>query len=200
MARFAALPTWWIRGEPGLVAFEGGEKAGTSIASLKLMMALATLADFHTKQTKSSVSDLEKITGLSRPMVLRGIAQLEELEILGVDREGHVNVYELVVPKSDQGWAKLPYDRVRLRLPEFLNRGVVPLGALKVYLALAMLRPNGSAEIALSHEKLRAYTGLQKRNIRPALDILFSHSLIRLDKIEADNPKGRHNIYTLLGL
>lgn len=198
MARFSALPTWWVR-ELTMGAFLGGGQAGTSIAALKVLMAISSLMDFYSRKAKSSFSDLEKLTGLSRPMVLKGISVLEGLAIVVVDRTGHVNQYELTVKEDDRAWAKLPTDRVRLRMPELSNRGIVPLAALKIYLMLVALRPNTSTSLSISHENLRNYTGVQKKHIRPALDILYSHSLIRLSLVE-ENSKGRHNLYTLQGI
>lgn len=203
MPRFSALPTWWVR-EHGLdELFIGGNQAGKSIAALKMLMALSTLVNFHTMKAKNSYSDLERLTGLSRPMALTGIALLEEHDIVRVNRKGHVNEYRLTRSEEDIGWAKLPYDRVRSQLAELSNRGAVPLAAMKIYLLLLAMRPNQSSSLAIGHEKLRDMTGTQKRHIRPALDILYSHALIRLTRnedIEGGTLKGRHNIYTLLGI
>lgn len=198
MARFSALPTWWVR-ELGMSAFLGGSQAGESIAALKVLMAISVLMNFHTRKAKNSCTDLEKLTGLSRPMVLKGIGVLEGLGVVDVNRDAYVNEYELTANEDDRGWAKLPYDRIRSRLPELSNRGVVPLAALKIYLVLVALRPNTSQSLSISHEKLRDYTGVQKKHIRPALDILYSHSLIRLSLVD-ENAKGRHNLYTLQGI
>lgn len=202
MARWSALPTWWIRQE-GFGAFIGGNQAGKSIAAIKVMLALSLLANFHSKKTKNSLSDLETLTGLSRPMVISGIADLEDKGLLKVDRSGHVNEYELVVPGNDRNWGKLPYDTLRRHLPEIANRGAITLAALKIYLLLASWRPNQSLSIAIGHEKIREETGIQTRHVRPALDILLNHTLIRLsvsDGVTPGEPKGRHNVYTLLGL
>lgn len=200
MPRFSKLPTWWVR-DPGLTTFIGGAQAGESIAALKVLIAISTLMDFYTCRARNSFSDLEKLTGLSRPMVQRGIERLEAGCIARVDREGHINEYELISSAGkDSGWAKIPYERIRKHLAELPNRGVVPLAALKSYVLLASLRPNDSPSLALSHEKMREMTGVQKRHIRPGLDVLFSHTLIRLHESDAETPQGRHNVYTLLGL
>lgn len=202
MARWSALQTWWVR-QQGFGVFTGGGQAGKSIAAAKVMIALSLLANFHTHKAKNSLSDLEILTGLSRPMVIAGIADLEEKGLLTVDRSGHVNEYELVAPGDDRNWGKLPYDTLRRHLPEITNRGAITLAALKVYLLLVAWRPNHSLSIAISHEKIREETGIQTRHVRPALDILINHSLIRLsvsDGVTPGEPKGRHNVYTLLGL
>lgn len=202
MAKWSALPTWWTR-DPGLVTFKAVDQAGQSIAAIKVVMAVALLANFNTHKTRSSLSDLEELTGLSRPMVLKGVASLEARNILQVNRVGHINEYELWLPENDGNWGKLPYERLRKQLSGISNRGAVPLAALKIYLILISLRPNQSLTIALSHEKIRMYTGIQTRHVRAALDVLLNHSLIRITISEGENPtelEGRHNVYTLLGL
>lgn len=202
MARFSAVPTWWTR-SLGLETFVGGGHAGESISALKVLLAIALMANFHSRRARNSFSDIEKLTGLSRPMVQKGVELLERLEIVAVDRSGHVNEYQMTVQSNDLGWAKLPYERLRTHLPELMNRGVVPLAALKIYLLIISLRPNGSVSMAIGHEKLRDMTGIQKRHVRPALDILYSHTLLRLTLSEGGEPgesKARHNVYTVLGL
>ncbi|MFT7404893.1 hypothetical protein [Zhongshania sp.] len=205
MAKWSALRTWWVRdNELGLKAFTGGHQAGTSLASLKVLMALSLLADFHLRTARNSVSDLEKITGLSRPMVLAGITDLESKGIISVGRSSYVNEYLLKESASDVKWAKLPYERLRKRLPDISNRGAVVLAALKIYILLASYRPNASVSLSFSHQKIRDLTGIQTKHVRPALDVLLNHTLIRLtvddSNVSSENYKGKHNVYTLLGL
>lgn len=199
--RFSKCPTWWLRvpSFPGS-DFKAGKFAGTSIASLKCVMAISSKIDFSSCKAKLSFSDLEGLTGLSRPMVSKGIAIVEALEIVRVDRSGHGNEYELTVTDDDKYWAKLPTDKMAAQLPLILNRGAVSLAALKIYMQLVALRPNDSDTVALTHEKMRELTGVQKTHIRPALDVLINHSLIRLNQVTSAESKFFHNQYTLLGL
>lgn len=201
-ARWSALPTWWIR-QKRLGDFTGGNQAGRSISAVKVLFALSLLADFRTRKVKCSLSDLETLTGLSRPMVITGTSALEKMGVVMVDRSGHVNVYELLVTDEDSNWGKLPYELLRKHLPEIVNRGAITLAALKIYILLVSWRPNQSLSLAISHDKIREETGIQTRHVRPALDVLLNHALIRLSVSEGVTPgelKGRHNVYTLLGL
>lgn len=198
-SKFSAFPNWWVR-QLGLKTFAGGGQAGVSIAALKVQMALSLLMHFQTRKAKASLTDLETLTGLSRPMVLKGIARLEELQLLTVNRDPYINEYELRVTPTDDRWCKLPYELLRKRLPELSNRGHIPLAALKIYLTLATMRPNDSAKIALGHDKLRDYTGIQKGHVRAALDILYSHNLLHVESVEDQKTKTRFNVYQLLGL
>lgn len=202
MAKWGALRSWWIRDEEGqgLRSFTGS-KAGTSIAALKVLAAVSILADFHTRKVRISQSDLEVVTGLSHPMIIAGVRDLEDKGVLRVDRGGHINEYEIVVEGGDENFGKLPEGLLRKRLPEMANRGAIPLAALKVYFLLATERPNESPSLAMGHDRIRAKTGIQAKHVRPALDILINHGLVRVDLHEGTTGfKGRHNTYTLLGI
>lgn len=198
--RFCKCPTWWIRIEEktGLKKFVGGTSAGTSIAALKCILALSTSIDFSSRKAKLSLSDLEKLTGLSRPKVIEGLKFLTELLIIKVDKTSHVHEYELTEAPQDGNWAKIPYERIRKHLSEIPNRGVIPLTALKIYLLLVSIRPNKSDSVPIGYDTLVAYLGVQRSHIRPALDILYSHTLIRITL--SDESKERHNVYTISGL
>jgi len=195
--RFSKCPTWWVR-QKGMIDFLGGQSSGTSIAALKCLIAISTAIDFWTRKTQLSLSDLETLTGLSRPMVGKGIKRLVELGIVVVDNSRYINEYELTESPKDNRWAKLPFDRIRKHLPEIPNRGVVPLTALKIYLLLVAIRPNDTDTFAIGYDKLRDFLGVQRAQIRSALDILYSHTLIRI--AQSDESKERHNLYTVLGL
>lgn len=198
--RFSKCPTWWVRdGELGLKKFVGGKNTGTSISALKCILAISTCIDFSSRKAKLSISDLETLTGLSRPMVIRGLKELGELGIVEVDKTAHVHEYELTESAKDEGWGKIPYERMRKQLPEILNRGAVPMTALKIYLLLISLRPNGSESISIGYDTLLKYLGCQRAHIRPALDILYSHTLVRIT-LEGTEARERHNVYTILGL
>lgn len=202
MTRWSAVPTWWVR-DPGTSVFTGGKQTGTSIAALKTLIAVSLMADFYTRKARNSLTDLETLTGLSRPMVLAGIKELEEKKVVRVDRSNHVSEYEMTIKDSDTNWGKLPHDLLRKHLPEITNRGAVTLAALKIYFLLVAFRPNNSLSLSMSHENIRGETGIQTKHVRSGIDVLINHSLVRLsvsEGIEPGEPQGRHNVYTLLGL
>ncbi len=205
MARWGALRTWWIRNpDIGLKAFPGGSQAGESIAAIKVLLGLSLLANFYSRRAENSISDIEQITGLSRPMVVKGITSLEKKGMLSVSRGGYRNEYEILDAADDEKWAKVPYELLRKNLPDTSNRGAVVLAALKIYLLLAAYRPNKSASLSFSHEKIRSLTGIQTRHVRRGIDVLLNHGLIKLSVQEgvggSENYDGRHNVYTLLGI
>lgn len=202
MSGFQKLPTWWFR-EEKLKNFIGGQQAGESIASLKVLITIALHIDYHTLEAEVSFSTFEDITGLSRPMINRGVKKLELEKIVKVDRSGNTNRYILDSESTDTRWAKMPLDLVKRKLRLIQNRGVPALGALKIYLSLLALRDNSTDQVKVSYEKIRNWTGLQATHIRPSLDILFNHSIIHIQKSEeldfdADD-RSSHNIYRVMG-
>jgi|SRR5690554_1348892 len=203
MARYfqwSALPTGRLR-EVGIKSFPGGAQTGRSIAALKVLLGIALLADFKSRKIQTSLSDLEALTGLSRPMVIRGTEFLEDEGFIAVKR-AHTNEYELLCPENDPYWAKLPTDLLRKNLSELPNRGMAVLAALKTYVLLISLRPNTSNEIAVTHKRIREETGIQPLHVRRALDVLFNHALISVSLSNGDGheKKWRHNSFTLLGI
>lgn len=202
MNGFRKLPTWWFR-EEKLKCFQGGLKAGESIAALKVLISISLHADFHTREADISFSSLEEITGLSRPMVIKGVKKLEEEKIVHIDRTGNTNRYTMNITHNDAKWAKVPFNLVKNKLRHISNRGIPALGALKIYISLLALRDNHTPQVKISYEKIRSWTGLQSSHIRPSLDILFNHSIIHIQKSEEldfeNDDKTAHNIYKIMG-
>jgi len=194
---FGSFYTQWVR-QDGLKSFHGGSSAGRSIAALKCFIALAISVHFTTRKVKLSLAGFEELTGLSKPMVIRGIEALEQAGVVSVVRGSHTNEYTLNHDYHEEHWAKLPVSRLRKHLKEIPNRGLIPLTALKIYLVLATVRQRNSIEANIGYDKLREKTGVQRFQIRSALDILLNHSLIRVMQVEADAKT--FNTYALLGL
>lgn len=202
MSGFRKLPTWWARDEQGLKRFRGGSSAGASIAALKCLLAITLMSDYSTQKARVSYSGLMDLTGLSRPMIPGAINKLESEGMIEVHRKAYINVYQLLATTKDYYWAKVPYDKVRRTLGEIPNKGEVPLAALKIYIQLLANRWNNTREVEISYDKLRDYIGIQKHRIRPGLDILFSHTLLHVKKVEGieQGSSGQaHNVYTVLG-
>lgn len=196
--KFSKCPSWWAR-EELLPDFLGGKHAGKSIAALKCLLGLSLGIDFWSRKVKLSLSDLETTTGLSRPMVIRGLRSLEGFGVISVGKQSHVHEYELTVRKGDDHWAKVPFERMKKQLPTLPNRGSIPLTALKIYLLLIAIRPNESMTVSIGYDLIEKYLGCQRAHIRPALDILYTHMLIRIS-LEGEEKQRRHNVYEILGL
>lgn len=178
-ARFGSFPSWWIRDGVLRGGFIAGPKTGEHIAALKVMLALAMIADFRTREASVSLSDLESLTGLSRPMVVRGIKVCRAHMLLDVI-EGYKNTYVMSFSPTDKQWAKVPIAYLKKELKGIPNRGAVVLSALKIYLQLLTDRPNDSDEMYMTHETIVTKVAVQTRNVKPALDVLFNHLLISI--------------------
>lgn len=198
--RFSKLPTWWIRSGFLRQIFRGGSDTGKSIAALKCVIAISTVIDFRSRRGRISITELESFTGLSRPMVHRGLTFLESGGVLKIDREGHANEYELIEPGDDPYWAKLPVDRLKRNVSTIPNRGMVPLSALKIYLLLLSNRPNDSVHVKFSYDSFCEHLGIQRAHIRSALDILYSHSLLHVVQTKDAKQGNLVNSYEIIGL
>lgn len=199
--RFSKCPTWWVR-EGLLREFKGGRTTGTSIAGLKCLIAISHHVYFYTLKAELSFSHLESLTGLSRPMVSKGISLLEELEIIRVEKK-YRSIYELVEKVGNPGWGQLPIAYLKKELPSIPNRGRVTLFALKLYFQLIADRPNDSPSLPMKHDTISSKVGTQARDIKPSIDILVNHLLVavhRSEDVDKDGFKHAKNVYTLRGL
>lgn len=180
--RFGACPSWWIRSDVIKEKFtaKSGE-IGLNIAALKCIIAMTLHNKFGDYQSKLSTSELEEITGLSRPLVIDGRDKLENLGIIMIERE-HTFSYTQTTKSDDTGWAKIPKPLVKSELKQIPNRGRAVLQALKIYLVLLATRPNQTDRFHMSHDKLIEKLGLQSQDVKRSLDILFNHGLIKVGR------------------
>ncbi|HGE5563069.1 TPA: replication protein [Escherichia coli] len=197
--RFARLPNWWLRSEDPedllLVRLKAGN-TGTGIAAMKCLLALSVLIDFHSRVAEVSLTGLETLTGLSRPMVIRGLSKLEGLGVVNSDKNFRTNRYELTIKKDDAYWAKVPVEIVRKKLKTISNRGIAPFTALKLYITILGLRYKEKTTVQVMHDTLRDYTGIQTTQVRYGLDVLYSSGLIHLMPREDRST----NEYQVIGL
>lgn len=99
---FAKLNMWWVDA-PFFKKVINNQETGKGIAVLKTAIAIAMQSDFHSRESKISYSELENITGLSRPMVSKAIQILIQeniIELMLIDgkekKKGQANVYRLL--------------------------------------------------------------------------------------------------------
>lgn len=196
-----AYPTWWIRSavlkELGAVQLT----TGTHIAALKVYLALAIAATFETYEAEVSLTQLQVITGLSRPMVTAGIRKLEQIGALHVDRTAHRNRYTLVQKDGETHWMKIPAYAVRLQLKNLPNSGATALAALKIYLTLLTVRQRKSHEAPISHRGLQRYTGIRPALISRGVAHLIEVGLVRFAPKPTFQDAAGHpvNTYYLIG-
>lgn len=195
MKKFGQLPIWWIKN--GLLhnVFRADDIGG-GIAAMKCLLALSVNIDFYSRTAQISLTDLEDLTGLSRPMITKGLKKLEENNIVRIDREPFINIYELTIQNNDSQWAKTPVDSVKNHLRTISNRGMAPFVALKIYILLLSYRYRANTAVKLSHGTMRDRTGVQTNQIRFGLDVLYCSRLIHLIPQEEKTA----NVYEIIGL
>jgi hypothetical protein len=196
--RWGSFPRWV--GDT-LAGFKAGKEAGAHMAALRVYLALALVADFETREASLSWSALQEQTGLSRPMVKKGIAAAEKAELISIDTSGHRHSYRLLRESDDEiAFTQVPLLELRKALPKLPTRGYHALDALKVYITLLTVRGRNSDRAAISHKKMQVRTGVQPGRIRSAIDVLVNHRLLHVESSESDED-GSHpyNLYWLLG-
>jgi DNA-binding transcriptional ArsR family regulator len=193
---WGSFPRWWVRTR--MKHFTAGKEAGTHMAALRIYLALALLVDFNSRSVTSSWTDLQTATGLSRPMLPKGLQVLEVLGLIDVARTGRRHTYRLVQLPDQRAFAKVPSVQLREALPEITTRGYLALNALKIYIVLLCLLPrDASFRVKISHKTLVEWTGIQPNRIRAALDVLINHDLLHINKSESAGH--HHNEYQLRG-
>ncbi|WP_181303753.1 hypothetical protein [Rhodanobacter sp. PCA2] len=172
------------------------------MAALKCYLAIASVLDFKTKSTDISLTSFELMTGCSRPMVVHGIAILEDAGLVLVDRTRRTYRYTLTgfEGTSNAPFTKVP-EQVRGALGQLPNRGESALSAIKILILLLALRNNSTNIARIAHQKIREYCGMQARYVRQGIDHLVNHRLVHVHMGEKSSASGGHpvNFYALLG-
>jgi hypothetical protein len=202
---WSKLPSRWVR-EGALHAFQARGPRGDT-AALKLYMALALFAHFKPTEAAAAgsvrltFSELEQLCDISRRSIAQGLRRLEWHGRIHTHRIGHAQRYVLA-DYEETGWAKLPRAHLLTdrRFHSFGIRGELHLDALKLYLALLTFRANDASQVLLSYDKIEHYTGIARRHIRRAIDVLLNHEWLA---ITSHVPESRHrhpiNLYLLRG-
>lgn len=197
--KFSKLPTGWTRSTGrDLSDFKGGSHTGTSISALKCLLAVSLQMDFHSRSAAVSYNDFEILTGLSRPMIAKGIRALENMGILEIG-SGYAHRYT-VNEVGDTYWAKLPFDLLTRSLKDIGNRGAVRLAALKIYVLLVARRNNAYDWTALTYDQIGDHAGVRRADIRAALSELYSVSLLHADMVHPEDGKPPFKAYFIRGL
>jgi hypothetical protein len=199
--RWSAFPTWWVR--KGLLKQlgAGAMTTGGHIAALKVYLAIAIASDYSTRITEISLTQLQVVTGCSRPMVAAAIRVLETLAVISVDRSGYRSRYSLLQAEGERHWMKLPIAALRSNIKHLPNSTAAGLAALKLLLVLFTVRQRGSHESPISHKKLQAYTGVRPSIISRGISLLVAHGLVRFANTARFTDAAGHpvNTYYLLG-
>jgi len=203
-AEWAKMPKEWILREE-LALHKDTANQSEIIQAYKTFICIALHANFHPNKeferagsAKISYSQLELMTGASRAVVAKGIARLEKMELVEIDKSLNTSVYTLVdYDTKNVSWAKLP-KRYLLRaegttiLTRFPTRQRMTLHSLKLYLALLSFQDRFRASTLLNYNSIEDYTGINRRFIAATISNLVAHDLIHVRKGDVE-PAGRHN-------
>lgn len=201
---YGSIPAFKLSQDNALHAFKGSSNTGIHIAALKCLLAFAIKNDFNTRKCSVTLDELETLTGLSRPMVIKGYKCLEGLGYIQVEKEGCRNIYTLATDPEitkQQRWFMVPKRKIEEQLATFPNRGKAALAALKIYIQLLASRPNQLDRMNFSYNSLVEKTGVYRQLIPRGLDILYNNNLITvLRSTESKTGYNPPNQYTLLGI
>lgn len=197
MEKWSSFPRWWI--DDRLSKFTGGLDAGVHMAALRVYLGITLHSDFNTRLGAPTWDLLGEVTGLSRPMIGKGLLALATKGILEIDSSSYRHQYKLVSLSEAPGFVKVPRNRLRKELAKMPTRGAHALDCLKLYLALLRLRQRNSFQVPISHRKIVDWTGIKPNRIRAAIDVLINHGLIHVTIAESSSLGHPHNVYQLLG-
>ncbi|MGQ0770729.1 hypothetical protein ACT43C_16515 [Acinetobacter baumannii] len=184
--------------------FPAGRTTGVSIAAIKCLLGLGLTINFYSKSCATTITELEKLTGLSRPMVVKGLQHLQDYELIEKDVlvRNKATVYKLIF-WEDKKFSKTPKKWLLSYLSLFPNRGIEALTALKLYLVLLVTRPNHLKEVEISYNGLNRYH-INPKHLKKAIDLLIVSSLISVARELNIRGDGSYylnsNKYTILGL
>lgn len=207
--RWAKMPNRWImRG--GLKNF--GERDGegqvdltalnTSLAALKVYLAICTRAEYKSGVVKTTYPELCALAGLSRNVIARSLQVLEENGCIRRDtthsRGGSLIYVERWL--EDEGFAKIPKswlyhgrgpkedrsitppEKSLVKLKAFTFNKRLSLQALKIFILLLALRnrdfPKGNGLTVISYDRIADLAGMGRHSVSPAITLLFEMNLI----------------------
>ncbi|WP_234842818.1 hypothetical protein [Sinorhizobium meliloti] len=203
MRKWVPLPTLWIE-EHGLKDFawaDGGEGADT-IASLICLMLIAHHTDAF-GLARLTYDKVGTIAGLSRAKICNGLEILERKGL--VIKSDQRSVLRLArLDTTSRGWGMLPAKGLytatgRVTFFRRLHlRSRTELDALKLYLLFVARRDVTRNVVDLSYDKIKEYSGINRKKIPDALTILAVNGLIRSERQRSDiNDYATANSYRL---
>ncbi|WEK29600.1 MAG: hypothetical protein P0Y58_22310 [Candidatus Pseudomonas phytovorans] len=207
--RWAKMPNRWAMSKE-LVKFGEVNDQGnvdlatvnTSLAALKVYLAICTRANYQTGIAKTTYPELCDLVGHSRNVIARSLEVLESFGYIrrdtGKTRDGSLIYVEKWL--EDEGFAKIPKSwlyqgrgpkqdqssehkvtkLVKLKAFGFNKR--VSLQALKIYILLLAMRrrdyPKGDGLTVISYDMIADYTGVGRHSVSPAITLLMEMNLI----------------------
>ena len=193
--RWSPMPRSWVDSHTlKILRTEAKETSGVVIASLKLYLALVMLAD--DKKQKEVCGDgrltvtfdrLMELLNLSRPMISQAKKLLIEKGVIGATAN-KPTIY-MLVGYSKTSFSKLPKANLYSnklkstiidKLAKFPSRGQAAMNALAVYILFLTVIQRGTSIAYIHYDQIAFRLKMPTNKIRPALDLLISHSFISI--------------------
>lgn len=215
MKEWVKMPSDWIRDkdQPLLSSMKwSGDNKADQIAALMLHIVLVHHANPELVTDRQDVglvrltySELGVIVGISRAKISGGLKLLDKMNLIERLDEGKSNLFKIKGYEVISGWAKLParglYDKGMNYVSAFQFfhlRVKNELNALKIYFVVIAFRDNYTGTTSISYEKISAYTGVNRNEIRLALSFLVNAGLVNVESGSSDiNEYSTINIYRL---
>lgn len=162
--------------------FPAGRTTGVSIAAIKCLLVFGLYNDFRTKEVSLSLSQIEDVTGCSKPMVIEGIKQLCSYGRVTKVDQGKTNVKgKYIINFPSKRFTQIPHYFLCYELRNFPNKGITALVALKAYLILLKFRRNDTSHTEITYAGFARY-GINLKHLNKALAILISSNYISIFK------------------
>lgn len=155
------------------------------IAALKIYIILCIKSSNFTDGNYSCAMTYDsfvELASLSRSSVRKGLLRLESMGL--ISSSGIKSKRYQVLNLTRSGWCKLPVkgfihdDQTIESFKMFLNRYPHELNALKLYLYLLSIRVNDEYFSEVSFSKITKKTGIQFKDIKPALGFMNTIGLL----------------------
>jgi hypothetical protein len=206
LKNWVRLPSSWIdRGGLKHLRWEAGGRGSDNIAALMALATIAHSADERSGVTRLSYNELCATAGLSRAKLSNGLDVLEKIGVVKRAPEGRGS-YKLIDYDPEQGWAKLPargmYSGGRIRaFDDFALRRITELNALKLFFLFVARRDRQTNLANISYDKIQQYTEIERHQIKPAISLLASLSLVYVEHVPSSiNENGIANAYRIVGV
>ncbi len=207
------IPTDWITkavlNELKWTQTEGSTNAAALMVYIALGAYTAPYDDLIKNLSKGEASptynELQKFCGLSRDLISKGIKKLLLLNLIAKKKEGVRTIYT-ITDLYTKPFGKIPYKAFahKGKLQNVFGglsvRNKRTLHALKIYFTVIKYRYEKTNYAHISYEKIEAFTGVPRFEIKAALCALTENKLLIIDMVPAQNNEYRQNIYRIRGV
>jgi len=204
LMEWVRIPTEWIQ-KGRLKEFKWGNGEGSkNESSLITLLVMLHHIDVTNGFVRITYDKLSEKTNLSRTIISESIDILSKKDLITKNPHGRstylINNFD---PKN--GWAKLPARKMYYKnyvkgFGEFSKRKKIELDAIKLYFLFVAGRNNSSNICWISYDKIEEKSGVMKCNIKSAISLLCSLSLITVEQAYSEDSKHIKQGYRIVGI